>query len=164
MGCSGSKHASDGDTAAVDLRETERVMNGRKGIGASERIRTASEKVKVQARRAALLNASKDDNDIKPILPLPDLKVDGTLTAKEVTKRISGSVESKECVLGDLRCEGGIIRASYAALTQRGYYPDNPHRENQDAYCVVPSKFAGGEGDGYFAGKVPKSRHASRDP
>ncbi|EJK70982.1 hypothetical protein THAOC_07616 [Thalassiosira oceanica] len=144
MGCSASKQADD-------LREgTERVMSGRRGIGASERIRTPSERIKVQARRTAILEALKDEND-KTSIPSPDLKADGSLTAKEVAMRISGSTVSKDCVLGDLRSEGGIIRASYAALTQRGYYPDNPHKENQDAYCVVPSKFAGGEGDGYFA-------------
>jgi len=125
-------------------------MSGRRGIGASERIRTPSERIKVQARRTAILEALKDEND-KTSIPSPDLKADGSLTAKEVAMRISGSTVSKDCVLGDLRSEGGIIRASYAALTQRGYYPDNPHKENQDAYCVVPSKFAGGEGDGYFA-------------
>ena len=151
MGCTGSKNASDD---ADDLRTTERVMEGRKGVGASERIRTSSERIKIQSRRAALLNSSskKDEND-KTSLPSPDLKADGSLTAKEVAMRISGSAVTKDCVLGDLRCEGGIVRARYAALTQRGYYPDNPHKENQDAYCIVPSKFAGSEGDGFFAGK-----------
>jgi hypothetical protein len=48
----------------------------------------------------------------------------GQLTAEEVAKRISGSVETKEVLLGDLRREDGWISASYAVKTQRGYHPD----------------------------------------
>ncbi|EED92173.1 hypothetical protein THAPSDRAFT_34507, partial [Thalassiosira pseudonana CCMP1335] len=39
----------------------------------------------------------------------------------------------------------------YAAMTQRGYYPDKPHKENQDTYYICPSKFGSGEGDAFFA-------------
>ena len=29
-----------------------------------------------------------------------------------------------------------LIHIQYAALTQRGYYPNNPHKSNQDAYTI----------------------------
>ena len=64
------------------------------------------------------------------------------LVAEEVARRISGSVEVADAVLGDVRACGagdGIVRVRYAALTQRGYYPAAPHKENQDAYRVVPA-------------------------
>jgi len=40
--------------------------------------------------------------------------------------------------------------SQYAYWTQRGYYPDAPHKENQDSYGITP-KFAGEEQGALFA-------------
>jgi len=143
-----------GCTQSVDQDDTERVMHGRKGIGASERIRTHSERVNVIANR--VLSANQANQEQKDSTA-PTLNDKGELTQKEVAKRISGSFESRDCTLGkvgygssDDVAPGDIINVSYAVLTQRGYYPDNPHKANQDAFHVTSSKFAGGEGDAMF--------------
>jgi len=84
----------------------------------------------------------QDDTTPEP----PKLNSEGQLMAEEVVKRISGSVETKDVVLGELKSgsDDGLIHVPYAVLTQRGYYPDKPHKENQDAYCIHPTKFGSG--------------------
>lgn len=114
MGCTSSSPAN-----AEDLNATERVMNGRKGIDKTERIHTASERAKLAKR----VQAPKDDVELPP----PKLNENGQLMAEEVVKRISGSVEAKEIVLGDIRSgkADDLIHVQYAVMTQRGYYPDS---------------------------------------
>ena len=87
------------------------------------------------------------------LLVAPKLDSQLHLVAEEVTKRISGTVESEDAIVGELKSgdADGIVHVRYAALTQRGYYPDNPHKENQDSYYAWPSKFASGDGDAFFA-------------
>ncbi|KAL7468593.1 hypothetical protein ACHAXS_008823 [Conticribra weissflogii] len=140
MGCTSSSPAN-----AEDLDATERVMKGRKGIDKTERIHTASERAKL-AKRA---QAPKSE----PELPPPKLNENGQLMAEEVAKRISGSAEAKGIILGDIRSGNadGLIYVQYAVMTQRGYYPDNPHKQNQDEYYICPSKFGNGVGDAFFA-------------
>eukprot|EP00585_Thalassiosira_rotula_P012369 CAMPEP_0196132390 /NCGR_PEP_ID=MMETSP0910-20130528/2036_1 /TAXON_ID=49265 /ORGANISM="Thalassiosira rotula, Strain GSO102" /LENGTH=524 /DNA_ID=CAMNT_0041391997 /DNA_START=104 /DNA_END=1678 /DNA_ORIENTATION=- len=142
MGCTSSKLENN----------TERVMNGRIAIDKSERIHTQSERAKLAQQRAVASANAANKKSSTPQAP-PKLDSEGHLIAEEVAKRISGSVESKEIILGDLKSgnDEGIIHVQYAALTQRGYYPDKPHKENQDAYYTAPSKFASGEGDAFFA-------------
>ncbi|KAL9189940.1 hypothetical protein ACHAXT_009615 [Thalassiosira profunda] len=147
MGCSSSK--------AAELGETERIMNGRRGIDKSERIHSKSERARLAIARAKI--AAKADaaaaQDRNKDRPPPKLNAAGQLMAEEVAKRTSGSVEAKDVILGELKSgdDEGIVHVRYAAMTQRGYYPDKPHKENQDAYYVCPSKFASGEGDAFFA-------------
>jgi len=143
MGCTSSNLAGGGG-----LGETERVMKGRRGIDKSERIHSKSERAKLAAERAGVLKSSQDPN----LPPPPKLNSEGQLVAEEVAKRISGSVETKDVVLGELKSgsDDGLIHVRYAVLTQRGYYPDDPHKQNQDAYHVTPSRFASGEGDAFF--------------
>jgi len=145
MGCTSSKLDGAG------LSETERVMGGRRGIDKSERIHSKSERAKIAAERAKFVKTS-DSQDPAGKVP-PKLNAEGQLMAEEVAKRISGSIEAKDIVLGDLKSgkDEGIVHVQYAALTQRGYYPDNPHKANQDSYYICPSKFASGEGDAFFA-------------
>lgn len=99
-------------------------MGGRRGIDKSERIHSASERVKVNARRKETLSEA---NSKPQDLPMPKLNASGFLMAEEVAKRISGSVETKDIVLGDTKSgtEEGLVYVSYAAMTQRGYYPDS---------------------------------------
>jgi len=130
-------------------------MNGRRGIDKSERIHTSSEKVKLTLQRAKIIKSADNStsNNPVPLPPPPKLNGAGHLIAEEVAKRISGSVETKNVTIGDLKSglDEGLIHVQYAALTQRGYYPKDPHKENQDAYYICPSKFASGEGDALFA-------------
>jgi serine/threonine protein phosphatase PrpC/CRP-like cAMP-binding protein len=44
----------------------------------------------------------------------------------------------------------GGLKLRYAFLSQRGYYPDDPHKANQDAY-LIKDKFSGQESDALFA-------------
>ena len=151
MGCTSSK-ANDGISGG-DLGATERLMKGRRGIDKSERIHTPSERAKLASQRSKVLS-QRNSKAQDPATPLPPkLNSEGKLIAEEVAKRISGSVETKDVILGDIKSgrDDGLVHVQYAALTQRGYYPDNPHKENQDAYFISPSKFASGEGDAFFA-------------
>src|SRR6056300_821123 len=110
MGCNQSKEEDK------DLSATERVMGGRLGIDKSERIaRSKSEKQKITAKRKAALAAAADGSDEK--IP-PKLTDAGHLMAEEVAKRISGSIQSKEIVVGDVRSgkHEDLIRIRYAAL------------------------------------------------
>ena len=147
MGCTTSTSAN---SSGGDLTSTERIMNGRRGIDKSERIHTPSERAKLAAKRAKVLKEAQDPPQSKQP---PKLNSSGQLVAEEVVKRISGSVESKDIILGDFKSgtDDGLIHVQYAALTQRGYYPDNPHKENQDSYFIKDEKFGSGEGDAFFA-------------
>ena len=151
MGCTSSK-------SGERLTNTERLMNGRKGIDKTERIHTSTERARLAIERAKTLSSGGDKStaaaqDATTTPEPPKLNSEGQLMAEEVVKRISGSVETKDVVLGELKSgsDDGLIHVQYAALTQRGYYPDKPHKENQDAYYINPTKFASGEGDAFFA-------------
>ena len=151
MGCTSCK-------SGERLTNTERLMNGRKGIDKTERIHTSTERARLAIERAKTLSSGGDKStaaaqDATTTPEPPKLNSEGQLMAEEVVKRISGSVETKDVVLGDLKSgsDDGLIHVQYAALTQRGYYPDKPHKENQDAYYISPTKFASGEGDAFFA-------------
>ena len=144
MGCTQSTDAGGGMT------ETERIMGSRRGIDKSERIPLSAED---RAKRKALIEEANKKRQQNGEKAAPKLNGSGQLMAEEVAKRISGTVESKDCVVGDLKCgdDDAVTHISYAALTQRGYYPDNPHKENQDSYTLLPTGFASGEGDAFFA-------------
>eukprot|EP00560_Eucampia_antarctica_P009127 CAMPEP_0197826960 /NCGR_PEP_ID=MMETSP1437-20131217/3835_1 /TAXON_ID=49252 ORGANISM="Eucampia antarctica, Strain CCMP1452" /NCGR_SAMPLE_ID=MMETSP1437 /ASSEMBLY_ACC=CAM_ASM_001096 /LENGTH=725 /DNA_ID=CAMNT_0043427619 /DNA_START=65 /DNA_END=2242 /DNA_ORIENTATION=+ len=62
---------------------------------------------------------------------------------KHRESRIETAQESKTAVLGGLK-----IR--YAYLSQRGYYPDDADKPNQDAYADIPG-FSGNQDDQFFA-------------
>eukprot|EP00878_Enallax_costatus_P011720 GHUV01012235.1.p2 GENE.GHUV01012235.1~~GHUV01012235.1.p2 ORF type:complete len:150 (+),score=9.45 GHUV01012235.1:418-867(+) len=55
----------------------------------------------------------------------------GPLTAKDYKGRLVTS-EGTQCV--HLPRSGYTIR--YAYVSQRGYYPDSPDKQNQDSFCV----------------------------
>ena len=127
MGCTTSSPVKGGGK----LSESERVMGGRKGIDKSERIHTASERAKIAAKRSMVLAGasaqSPNKDEEQQLLNPPKLTESGRLVAEEVAKRRSGSVETKEVVLGDIKSgtDEGLIYVRYAAMTQRGYYPDS---------------------------------------
>lgn len=44
----------------------------------------------------------------------------------------------------------GGLKLRYAYLSQRGYYPDDPHKANQDSYSIT-DRFSNQESDAFFA-------------
>ncbi|GMH71360.1 hypothetical protein TrLO_g3867 [Triparma laevis f. longispina] len=50
---------------------------------------------------------------------------------QELLQRIQAPEKSEECLIG------AHIRARYAYISQRGYYPDSPTKANQDAFTIV---------------------------
>ena len=108
MGCTSSKATTATSAQHDSLGATERVMKGRRGIDKSERIHTPSERARLALSRAksmAITSSSSPTNDSAtaaqdPLPPPPKLNSEGQLIAEEVVKRISGSVESKDCILG----------------------------------------------------------------
>lgn len=67
------------------------------------------------------------------------------LTSEEINLRIQSCEKTLTHRLGD---SGITLR--YAYLSQRGYYPEDLHKSNQDAFRITPS--IGGESSSFFAG------------
>ncbi|KAL7498594.1 hypothetical protein ACHAWT_010129 [Skeletonema menzelii] len=64
------------------------------------------------------------------------------MSKQEVNQRIDSINET--CV----KTFGGVS-VRYAYLSQRGYYPDDPHKANQDSYSITHN-FIGRESDAFF--------------
>jgi len=64
------------------------------------------------------------------------------MTNDEIEKRIDSIEETKTCSFGG-------IKVRYAYLSQRGYYPDDAHKPNQDSYSVTHD-FVGESTDAFF--------------
>mmetsp|Transcript_29631 Transcript_29631/g.70407 ORF Transcript_29631/g.70407 Transcript_29631/m.70407 type:complete len:203 (+) Transcript_29631:210-818(+) len=64
------------------------------------------------------------------------------LTSHERSQRIESIKETRACGLGG-------ISVRYAYLSQRGYYPDDQNKANQDSYSVTHD-FAGQTADAFF--------------
>eukprot|EP00934_Nitzschia_sp_Nitz4_P007140 Nitzschia sp. Nitz4//scaffold101_size76361//18153//20439//NITZ4_005596-RA/size76361-augustus-gene-0.1-mRNA-1//1//CDS//3329532140//7130//frame0 len=63
---------------------------------------------------------------------------------EKALRKVEASDEPKEIVCGGLRLR-------YAFLSQKGFYPDDPHKPNQDAYSIT-ERFGNRESnDAYFA-------------
>eukprot|EP00523_Entomoneis_sp_CCMP467_P005683 CAMPEP_0168763060 /NCGR_PEP_ID=MMETSP0724-20121128/24165_1 /TAXON_ID=265536 /ORGANISM="Amphiprora sp., Strain CCMP467" /LENGTH=514 /DNA_ID=CAMNT_0008812245 /DNA_START=194 /DNA_END=1738 /DNA_ORIENTATION=+ len=73
----------------------------------------------------------------------PKLDESGRLLPEEVVRRSTSSITTKTLTLGT---EEDPVIVEYAHWTQRGYYPDDPHKENQDEFSVT-TKFAGRDQD-----------------
>eukprot|EP01031_Cornospumella_fuschlensis_P035742 gene35742-43354_t len=65
------------------------------------------------------------------------------LTEKEILARIDAPQASQLLTLGG-------ITYRYAWLSQRGYYPESPDKDNQDAYSIVPN-FGNSDQQAFFA-------------
>jgi len=99
---------------------------------------------------------------------LPRLDDDGHLLPEEVQQRRSLSSGSSHIYLPNLGLGRGSetmntsnntststddrrkVRVDYAICTQQGYYPDDPHKQNQDTFSVTQD-MATVEGDSFFA-------------
>lgn len=66
-------------------------------------------------------------------------------------KKEEGALRKVECsdAAKELICGG--LRLRYAYFSQKGYYPDDPHKANQDAYSVVERFGSGESNDAFFA-------------
>eukprot|EP00538_Stauroneis_constricta_P006489 CAMPEP_0119563802 /NCGR_PEP_ID=MMETSP1352-20130426/24788_1 /TAXON_ID=265584 /ORGANISM="Stauroneis constricta, Strain CCMP1120" /LENGTH=740 /DNA_ID=CAMNT_0007612471 /DNA_START=425 /DNA_END=2644 /DNA_ORIENTATION=+ len=62
---------------------------------------------------------------------------------QKALRKIDQSEKPEEIVCGGLRLR-------YAFLSQRGYYPDDPHKPNQDAYSIS-TRFGNQDTDAHFA-------------
>jgi hypothetical protein len=65
-------------------------------------------------------------------------------------KKEEGALRKVECsdAARELICGG--LRLRYAYFSQKGYYPDDPHKANQDAYSVVERFGARESNDAFF--------------
>lgn len=63
---------------------------------------------------------------------------------EKALRKVDCSKESREIICGGLRLR-------YAFFSQKGYYPDDPHKANQDAYSVTERFGAIGSNDSFFA-------------
>jgi len=87
---------------------------------------------------------SNSDRNKQVALNLPKLDENGRLTRNEVEYR--RSIPDTSTIV-DI---GSGVQLNYAYCTQRGYYPDDPHKNNQDDLCIVPNH--GGEEKDIFLG------------
>lgn len=63
---------------------------------------------------------------------------------EKALRKVEASDEAKEIICGGLRLR-------YAFLSQKGFYPDDPHKPNQDAYSIT-ERFGGKQSnDAFFA-------------
>ena len=63
---------------------------------------------------------------------------------EKALRKVECSDEPKEIVCGGLRLR-------YAFLSQKGYYPDDPHKPNQDAYSITERFGTRESNDAFFA-------------
>ena len=73
-----------------------------------------------------------------------DVALDGPLSKDDLKARIIGNEHAETFALGE---SGFTLR--YAACSQRGYYPEDLYKANQDAFKVVP-KFNGRKDQIFF--------------
>ncbi|CAB9506024.1 2C and cyclic nucleotide-binding/kinase domain-containing protein [Seminavis robusta] len=136
MGCEQSTPVDDtanrGDGAAQRSDIT--------GIGQTERQLS-------KMMRDSMNSNSGAPDPRKKSLALPKLDEQGFLTAEEVAKRTFSSIANKATTLGTIH---NVTHLQFAQWTQRGYYPDDPHKQNQDEFGTH-LQFAGVDRDAMFA-------------
>lgn len=136
MGCEQSTPV-EGRDDPVSRRKIENLQ----GVGQTER-RIG------KAQRTSMNYASKAVSGGDGASKAP-LKLDerGFLVPEEVAKRTFSSICNKEVTLGTM---SNVTHCQFAHWTQRGYYPDDPHKQNQDEFGAH-LEFAGVERDAMFA-------------
>lgn len=155
MGCTQSTETRDTTTdlkkSSGSSRSSAKLSSTPVTVGRSERAQS-SKKAPQDAQRPSQAPVQKDlAHQLKISLhrqnsgPKPDLDNDGKLQRHEVEKRrtISKQVQSYQLYRANCTLE-------YAYCTQRGYYPNQPNKLNQDQFSIHHN-FAGIEGDSFFA-------------
>ena len=103
--------------------------------------------------------SNKSDLGLEPSVVSLEEDTQGPLSRAEINARIIGSKEAQSFALG--ATSGFVLR--YAALSQRGYYPSDLYKANQDRYIITP-KFNGRDDQVCAAGRqlilLPKSAQA----
>ena len=66
-------------------------------------------------------------------------------------KKEEGALRKVECSDAAREIIVGGLRLRYAYFSQKGYYPDDPHKPNQDSYKVI-EKFGADEANDAFFG------------
>ncbi|KAL7557370.1 hypothetical protein ACA910_019261 [Epithemia clementina (nom. ined.)] len=123
------------------------------GVGGTERMisrakRVNDKKTSDSSRSTRSLGSKGSRKEVQePPKDPPKLDESGHLLPEEVVKRSTSSITSKRLTLGTPEHP---ILVEYAHWTQRGFYPDDPHKENQDEFSIT-AQFAGGESDAMFA-------------
>mmetsp|Transcript_13813 Transcript_13813/g.15168 ORF Transcript_13813/g.15168 Transcript_13813/m.15168 type:complete len:514 (+) Transcript_13813:48-1589(+) len=149
MGCSTSKHEAPLSERRKNagIGATEHLPYPRKGIGQTERMQSK------QAKEAAKSSSTKKEtlapNADGIVKEDPKVNENGHLMPEEVVKRTASSIRPKKLLLGNSAKGGPALKLRYAYLTQRGYYPDDVHKANQDSYSIT-NKFAGEDADSLF--------------
>eukprot|EP00554_Chaetoceros_debilis_P000869 CAMPEP_0194097046 /NCGR_PEP_ID=MMETSP0149-20130528/57660_1 /TAXON_ID=122233 /ORGANISM="Chaetoceros debilis, Strain MM31A-1" /LENGTH=669 /DNA_ID=CAMNT_0038783051 /DNA_START=107 /DNA_END=2116 /DNA_ORIENTATION=- len=97
--------------------------------------------------------------------PAPQLDEDGRLKFSEILKRriVGNEMSEVPVVSTTLTSTNSMIVMDVAACTQKGWYPDDPHKPNQDSYSIE-YKFNGAnmEDDSFLAiydGHGPVGEH-----
>jgi serine/threonine protein phosphatase PrpC len=73
----------------------------------------------------------------KPKRTVPEVDENGHLLPSEVQNRRSTEVGITTCTLNTATTSINPCPIHYAICTQQGYYPDDPHKLNQDSYSVT---------------------------
>jgi hypothetical protein len=134
MGCQQSRPDNNKDAVGA-TRPIQGPGGGHRtaGIGATERLISAQlrrQKDQMQASnrstnsRSTSLEADEDTTGVDKKMA-PKLNADGTLSAEEVAKRSSGSIETATAKLGNAEKGGQVLTVHYAFTKRRGYYPDS---------------------------------------
>lgn len=74
----------------------------------------------------------------------PEAAMNKPKKEEKALRKVECSDESREIICGGLRLR-------YAYFSQKGYYPDDPHKPNQDAYSVTERFGARETNDAFFA-------------
>jgi len=160
MGCLQSKQedksGSMGSMTAIG--RTERMIQHRQnppskqGSNSNEATNDLKNQLKQSIRDRASDNASASGSSLKN----PDLDATGRLMPGEVASRRETSVKTHFTTIMD-----GKITIEYAVCSQRGYYPDDPHKPNQDSFSIT-NNFTSIPDDSFFGvydGHGPVGEH-----
>ena len=125
------------DKAKVDAVAAAVAASTAKAVAAK-----ADAAAKAGASSNSLADDAPDDKAAESARPPQPPPPSGPLTSEDIQARIVGSVAPE---FYSLSASTGITMR-YATLSQRGYYPEDLNKANQDAYKVVES-FDGISGD-----------------
>lgn len=121
-----------------------------KGIGHTERLMSAQLKQARANVSSGGPNTVSLEADEEITKEMPKLDGEGKLMPEEVVRRTSSSLNVSRVKIGDKEKGGKTCEIQYAYRSQRGYYPDDPTKENQDKYGITLN-FAGENGDALFS-------------
>lgn len=102
-------------------------------------------KAPTEAPKAA--KKKKGPSKSKPVAPPPQQQSPSKMPS--TAKPFNRAVDRIDAIDKSRTIQCGGIKMTYAYLSQRGFYPEEPFKANQDAYCVRPEVVKGKE-DAFF--------------